>query len=108
MVFKGLPPLNVAPVAAASAYGTAMIFMMLAYAGWSDAATLSAELRAGARGIVLTLIGGMALVTVLYTLVNWAYLRVLGHAGLRGGARQRHAGRGRRVERRAASPPPRC
>ena len=82
MVFKGLPPLNAAPVPPASAYGQAMIFVMLAYGGWSDAATLSAELRAGARGIVLTLIGGMALVTVLYTLVNWSYVRVLGHAGL--------------------------
>lgn len=82
MAWQGLPPLNAAPVPAASAYGQAMIFVMLAYGGWSDAATLSSELRAGARGIVLTLIGGMALVTVLYTLVNWSYVRVLGHAGL--------------------------
>ncbi|WP_458071228.1 APC family permease [Rhodanobacter sp. BL-MT-08] len=82
MAIRGMPPLNDAPVPAASAYGSAMIFVMLAYGGWSDAATLSSELRAGPRGIVMTLIGGMSLVTVLYTLVNWAYVRCLGHAGL--------------------------
>lgn len=82
MALHGMPPLDPAPVPHAGAYGTAMIFVMLAYGGWSDAATLSSELRAGPRGIVLTLIGGMALVTVLYILVNWAYVRCLGHAGL--------------------------
>ena len=82
MAFKGMPPLNDAPMPMSHAYGTAMIFVMLAYGGWSDAATLSSELRAGPRGMVITLIGGMALVTVLYMLVNWAYIRCLGHAGL--------------------------
>lgn len=82
MSFNGIPPLNDAPVTWHSQYGTAMIFVMLAYGGWSDAATLSSELRAGPRGMVITLIGGMVLVTVLYTLVNWAYVRCLGHAGL--------------------------
>lgn len=82
MAMQHQPPLNDAPMTPAHAYGPAMIFVMLAYGGWSDAATLSSELRAGPRGIVMTLIGGMALVTVLYTLVNWAYVRCLGHAGL--------------------------
>lgn len=82
MSLRGMPPLDASPLPLRRDYGTAMIFVMLAYGGWSDAATLSSELRAGPRGIVLTLVGGMALVTVLYTLVNWAYVRCLGHAGL--------------------------
>lgn len=82
MSFNGLPPLNDAPVTWPTDYGTAMIFVMLAYGGWSDSATLSSELRAGPRGMIITLLGGLTLVTVLYLLVNWAYVRCLGHAGL--------------------------
>ena len=31
--------------------GTALVFIFLAYGGWSDAATLAAEMRDGERGI---------------------------------------------------------
>ena len=62
--------------------GTAMIFVLLAYGGWSDAATLSAEMRDERRGIVLALIGGMSIVALLYLGANWGYVRVLGLDGL--------------------------
>jgi amino acid transporter len=63
-------------------WGTAMVFVFLAYGGWSDAATLSAEMRDERRGIVRALLAGLAIVTVLYLLANWAYLRGLGLDGL--------------------------
>jgi amino acid transporter len=63
-------------------WGTAMVFVFLAYGGWSDAATLSAEMRDARRGIVHALLGGLGLVTLLYLLTNLAYLRGLGLAGL--------------------------
>ncbi len=44
--------------------GTALVFVFLAYGGWSDAATLSAEMRDPRRGITRALVAGMALVTV--------------------------------------------
>jgi APA family basic amino acid/polyamine antiporter len=71
-----------APAAPAFALGSALVFVFLAYGGWSDTATLSAEMRDARSGIKRALVIGMSLVTVLYVLVNWAYLRGLSHAGL--------------------------
>jgi amino acid transporter len=64
------------------ALGAALVYVFLAYGGWSDTATLSAEMRDGRHGIKRALIAGIGLVTVLYVLVNWAYLRGLSHLGL--------------------------
>ncbi|WP_431262420.1 APC family permease [Roseateles chitinivorans] len=63
-------------------WGTAMVFVFLAYGGWSDAATLSAEMKDPRRGIVRALLLGLGTVTALYLLANWAYVRVLGMGGL--------------------------
>jgi amino acid transporter len=81
-VIQGVPPLSplVQPesVAGHASFGTAMIFVLLAYGGWSDAATLSAEMRDERRGIVWALLGGLAVVALLYLGANWGYIRVLG------------------------------
>ncbi len=66
---------------AAAAFGQAMVFVMLAFGGFNDAATLSAEVRRP-RDMTLALVGGMGLVTALYLLANWAYLAGLGGDGL--------------------------
>ena len=66
-----------APVLAISV-GAALVYVFLAYGGWSDAATLSAEMRDRERGMKRALILGMSVVTTLYLLVNWAFLRGLG------------------------------
>ena len=63
-------------------FGSAMVFVMLAYGGFNDSATLSAEVRRP-RDMTRALIGGMGLVTALYLVANWAYLQGLGLAGLR-------------------------
>ncbi len=64
------------------AWGTAFVFVFLAYGGWSDASTLSAEMRDEKRGIVWALVGGMGVVMLLYVTTNWAYVRGLGLEGL--------------------------
>ena len=82
---QGLPPAHAhfSPGVAPSTHvGTALVFIFLAYGGWSDAATLSSEMRDGERGIKRALMLGMTTVTVLYLAVNWALLRGLGLAGL--------------------------
>jgi APA family basic amino acid/polyamine antiporter len=82
---SGAPPSGAAEAAQAApsfALGSALVFVFLAYGGWSDTATLSAEMRDARSGIMRALVIGMSLVTVLYVLVNWAYLRGLSHAGL--------------------------
>ncbi|WP_377154609.1 APC family permease [Roseateles sp. UC29_93] len=68
--------------AATVSWGTAMVFVFLAYGGWSDAATLSSEMKDPRRGIVRALLLGLGTVTALYLLANWAYVRVLGLGGL--------------------------
>ncbi len=62
--------------------GTALVFVFLAYGGWSDTATLSAEMRDTTHGIKRALLLGMATVTALYVLANWAFERGLGHVAL--------------------------
>lgn len=63
-------------------WGIAFVFVFLAYGGWSDASTLSAEMKDEKRGIVLALIGGMSVIALLYVTANWAYVRALGLDGL--------------------------
>jgi amino acid transporter len=62
-------------------FGVAMVYVMLAYGGFNDAATLSAEVRRP-RDMTRALIGGMGAVTILYLIANWGYVQVLGVAGL--------------------------
>jgi APA family basic amino acid/polyamine antiporter len=59
-----------------------MVFVLLAYGGWNEAAYVSAELRGGRRAIAAALALSLALVTALYLLANVAYLRGLGLGGM--------------------------
>jgi amino acid transporter len=72
---RGISPFETVTV------GSALVYVFLAYGGWSDAATLSAEMRDHEHGMKRALIVGMGLVTVLYVFVNWAFLRGLGREG---------------------------
>ncbi len=56
----------------------AMILVMYAYGGWNDAAFVAAEVRNPRRNIPLALLLGVAIIIVLYLLVNAAYLTGLG------------------------------
>jgi APA family basic amino acid/polyamine antiporter len=74
-----------------SAFGMAMVFVLLTFGGWNEAAYLSAEmkdepdgkggLRRG-RTMVRVLVLSISIITVLYLLVNWAYWLGLGRAGM--------------------------
>ena len=75
--------LSAPPSQATMSVGLAMVFVLLTFGGWNEAAYLSAEVRGGERRIALAVIGGVGAVTALYLLVNIAYLRVLGLDGLR-------------------------
>jgi amino acid transporter len=63
-------------------YGLMMIMVLLAYSGWNEVAYVSAEMSGDKRGIARALIASIAVVTVLYLLVNLAYLHALGLAGM--------------------------
>lgn len=62
--------------------GLALVFILLTYGGWNEAAYLAGELRDARRNLVRVLIIGAGTVTVLYVLVNLALLSAFGLAGL--------------------------
>lgn len=70
----GMPPLGM--------LGLAMVFVLLTYGGWNEAAYLSAELRGSRRGMLHALVISITLITVLYLLVNLAYVYGLGLQGM--------------------------
>lgn len=59
-------------------FGPAMVFVLWTYAGWHEAAYVAAEVRNRRRNLPLALILGTALVTLIYVLVNVAFLVGLG------------------------------
>ena len=77
----GNPPK--AAAAGSGSFGSAMIFVLLTYGGWNEAAYLAGEVRNARRNMLRILIGGVLLVTCLYLLINIAYLSVLGLDGIR-------------------------
>lgn len=64
------------------AFGLVMVFVLLTYGGWSEAAYLSAEVKKSRGHIGRLMVIGLGLVTVLYLLVNLAFLRALGMGGM--------------------------
>ena len=69
---------------AGTGIGLALVFIMLAYGGWNEAAYLSAETRDGSGAMVRALLLGLGGVTLLYLTVNAALLFTLGRAALAG------------------------
>ena len=63
-------------------YTVALIYIFLAYGGWSDAATLSAEVRSDKRGMLVAIMGSLAVLMVIYLALNAAMMIGLGPAGL--------------------------
>jgi APA family basic amino acid/polyamine antiporter len=64
----------------ASAHGSAaisLIFVLYAYSGWNAASYLAGEIRKPQRGVPAALLGGTAVVTLLYLALNAMYLYAL-------------------------------
>jgi APA family basic amino acid/polyamine antiporter len=73
-MFATTPPLGL--------LGLAMVFVLLTYGGWNEAAYISAELRGGHRAIVSTLVVSILILTTLYVAVNAALIHGLGMTAL--------------------------
>src|SRR5690606_16649063 len=63
--------------------GMGMVFVLLTYGGWNEAAYLSGEIRDVGRNMLRVLLFGTVVIVALYVLVNLAYLQVFGLEGLR-------------------------
>jgi amino acid transporter len=68
---------------AGGTFGLAMIFVLLTYGGWNEAAYLGGEVRDARRNMMRILVGGILAVTLLYLVVNLGYLAALGLGGMR-------------------------
>jgi basic amino acid/polyamine antiporter, APA family len=63
--------------------GLAMIFVLLTYGGWNEAAYIAGEVHEPRRNMLRILVVGILAITALYLVVNLAYFRALGLGGLR-------------------------
>jgi APA family basic amino acid/polyamine antiporter len=87
LIGNGMPAPQAAPAEAASppalaSFGLAMVFVLLTYGGWNEAAYISAELKDKKRNMVKALVASILIITALYLLVTWAYWKGLGLQGM--------------------------
>ena len=66
----------------ASGLGLAMVFILLTYGGWNEAAYVSAEVRQVERNMVRALLLSLGVIAALYIAINLAYLHALGVRGM--------------------------
>ena len=60
----------------------AMVFVLFTFGGWNEMAYVAAEVKNPRQNIVRALVLGSVVVTVLYLLVNAAFMSVLGYSGM--------------------------
>lgn len=75
----------VADVAAegGGAFGLAMVFVLLTFGGWNEAAYVSAEVRGGSKAVVRTLVTSIGIITLAYLLFVGGVLHGLGFEQLK-------------------------
>jgi APA family basic amino acid/polyamine antiporter len=73
-----LPPAAAASSSAGASFGLAMVFVLLTFGGWNEAAYISAELHEGRRNMIRVLLWGLGAITVLYLFTSFAYVKGLG------------------------------
>ncbi|MBT8396775.1 MAG: amino acid permease [Gemmatimonadetes bacterium] len=66
------------------AMGAALVPVMFSFGGWQNVNYVAEEIKNPKRNLPRSLILGTAVVVLIYVLVNWVYLRTLGHGGLAG------------------------
>jgi basic amino acid/polyamine antiporter, APA family len=67
-----------------AAFGLAMVFVLLTYGGWNEAAYISGEVRNARRNMVWSLFWGLALIAAILIFANLAYLKGLGLTAMSG------------------------
>jgi basic amino acid/polyamine antiporter, APA family len=89
IVVAGLLVAPAAPAGAAdapprTAFGLAMIFVLLTYGGWNEAAYMSGEVRHAQRNMLWSLLWAISLIAAIFILANLAYLKGLGLTAMSG------------------------
>lgn len=74
------PPAPRAP--SGGSFGLAMVFVLLSYGGWNEAAFVSAELRNPRRDVLPVLLISIGIIAAIYVLLNAVMIRQLGTRGM--------------------------
>jgi amino acid transporter len=84
LIFPANTPAEAAVVQpmTAGSFGLAMVFVLLSYGGWNEAAFVSAELRDPKRSVVRVMLFSIAIIAAIYVMVNVVLLRGLGLRGM--------------------------
>jgi basic amino acid/polyamine antiporter, APA family len=82
LFFKPAPSFALSQTPSLPGFSLAMIFVLLTYGGWNEFAYISAELRNGRKNTLRALLWGIIFIMAIYLLINYAFLRILGFAGL--------------------------
>jgi APA family basic amino acid/polyamine antiporter len=77
-------PAAPAPASGISVPGKAMVFVLLTYGGWNEAAYISAEIKNGERNLTRVLLLSIGIITAIYLAANLVYLKGLGLAATAG------------------------
>ncbi len=72
------------PLAPGAAIFAALVPAFFSYGGWQQALWIAGEVRRPKRDVPLAIITGVLIVVAVYLLANWAYVRLLGQAGVAG------------------------
>lgn len=76
------PAVNSSNIESQGSFGLAMVFVLLTYGGWNEAAYISAEMRDVERNMTKVLIGSIITTALIYLLINFAYIQGLGISGM--------------------------
>ncbi len=81
--FMARPAPSSAATTAPLPFSLALIFVLFTYGGWNEMAYVAGEVRNPRKNIVRALVLGMAAVTLLYLMVNAAFLHTLGYEAMK-------------------------
>ncbi len=66
-----------APGGLSAAFASAMVGVLWSYGGWQDVTFTAGEARSPKRDVPLAIVAGTSMITAVYLVVNFAYLRVM-------------------------------
>ncbi|MFN8309262.1 MAG: amino acid permease [Chitinophagales bacterium] len=70
-----LPTISTWHAVASPAFAISLVYVSFAYSGWNASAYIAGEMEQPKRNIPLSILGGTALVSILYILLNFVFLK---------------------------------
>jgi APA family basic amino acid/polyamine antiporter len=67
-----------------AAIAAALVPTLFTFGGWQQVLWMGGEVERPERSLPVSIIAGVSIVVAVYLLANWAYLALLGHAGVAG------------------------